>query len=507
MNSENAQICAIYCRLSREDEDRAEESESIVNQRSLLTKYASERGWQVYDTYCDEDYSGADGDRPAFLRMLKDAEAGRFGIILCKTQSRFTRDMELVEKYIHRAFPAWGIRFVAACDGADTEVRGNKKARQINGLVNEWYLEDLSENIRMVLDHKRSEGQYIGGSALFGYKKDPGNKSRLVIDEEAAIIVRRIYSLSIGGMGAMSIAQTLNDGGIPNPTYYKKGTGTPLWSRGTVQKILKNEMYTGTMVQGRRRKESYKSKRIMDVPEAQWIRVENTHEPIIDRETFDAAQKVRRLRSKTGKKGENYPLAGLIRCMDCGGAMTKTSNGYKGGELVYLRCRRSMLGKNSGCTRHSVRLDLLTELIEERVRARIGEWYEPDEAALRRLFAEKDGRAQKERSSIIKHVGRLDAALAQAYLDFVGGRIGGEAFSKLKERFQSERRGLEARREELTEKLSRDNGLQCAAEEVRASLCSGKIPRRVFFTLIESVEVGERDDYAGTQAIRINWKF
>ncbi|NCB05969.1 MAG: resolvase, partial [Clostridia bacterium] len=163
MSADRAHKCAIYCRLSREDADRAEESESIANQRALLVKYASERGWEICGVYCDEDYSGADAERPAFLRMLEGAEAGHFNIVLCKTQSRFTRDMELVEKLIHRAFPLWGVRFVAACDGADTELRGNKKARQINGLVNEWYLEDLSDNIRMVLDHKRSEGQYIGG--------------------------------------------------------------------------------------------------------------------------------------------------------------------------------------------------------------------------------------------------------------------------------------------------------------------------------------------------------
>lgn len=152
-------LCAVYARLSKEDEEKKSESESIQNQKSILVRYALEQGWEVYQIYCDEDYSGADSLRPDFNRMLEDARQGLFQVILCKSQSRFTRDMELVEKYIHGLFPLWGIRFIAVADNADTEVRGNKKARQINGLINEWYLEDLSENVRMVLDLKRREGQ------------------------------------------------------------------------------------------------------------------------------------------------------------------------------------------------------------------------------------------------------------------------------------------------------------------------------------------------------------
>ena len=141
-----------------------------------------ERGWDIYHIYCDEDYSGADSQRPDFNKMIQAAKEKKFQIVLCKTQSRFTRDMELVEKYIHGLFPIWGIRFIAVADNADTEVKGNKKARQINGLVNEWYLEDLSENIRMVFDMKRRQGQYIGGSPIYGYQKDPKDHNHLIIE-------------------------------------------------------------------------------------------------------------------------------------------------------------------------------------------------------------------------------------------------------------------------------------------------------------------------------------
>ncbi|MEG1850355.1 MAG: recombinase family protein, partial [Oscillospiraceae bacterium] len=200
-------------------------SESIQNQKSLLIKYAVEKGWDIYKIYCDEDFSGADSQRPDFNLMLTAAEGRKFNVVLCKTQSRFTRDMELVEKYIHGKFPLWGIRFVAIADNVDTDVKGNKKARQINGLINEWYLEDLSENIRMVLDSKRRDGQYIGGFPLYGYRADPADKHHLVIDQEAATVVRQIFQWSLEGEGKQRIAARLNAQGVPSPTKYKLDHG------------------------------------------------------------------------------------------------------------------------------------------------------------------------------------------------------------------------------------------------------------------------------------------
>ena len=307
-------LCAIYTRLSKEDEDKQQpESESIQNQKSLLISYAVERGWDIYHIYCDEDYSGADSLRPDFNKMIEAAKEKKFQIILCKSQSRFTRDMELVEKYIHGLFPIWGIRFIAVADNADTEIKGNKKARQINGLINEWYLEDLSENIRMVFDMKRRQGQYIGGFPVYGYQKDPKNKNHLIIEPEAAEVVRQIFQWALEGHGKQNIAFMLNSRGIVNPTRYKAERGWScnhpikndygLWNKTTVWRILHNEMYTGVMVQGRTKKVSYKSKTLITMPEEQWFRVEGTHEAIIDRKTFQTVQKLMALRSREDGPG------------------------------------------------------------------------------------------------------------------------------------------------------------------------------------------------------------
>lgn len=307
--------CAIYCRLSREDEQKHGESESIVNQRSMLTGYAREHGWDIYKVYSDEDMSGADARRPGFNEMLRDAREGEFSIILCKTQSRFTRDMELVEKYLHKLFPLWGIRFIAPADGIDTDQRGNKKARQINGLVNEWYLEDLSENVRMVLDHKRRRGIYIGSFALYGYRKSHTERGRLEIDPAAAQVVRKIFSLASKGRSCARIAAILNRARVPNPTMYKSMNGEKYinreavrssgWSRSTVSRMLRNEMYTGVMVQGRSRKISYKSGAMMKVAPSEWFRVENTHEAIIPQELFEAVQ---RQSSRYTRSGDISPF-------------------------------------------------------------------------------------------------------------------------------------------------------------------------------------------------------
>ena len=286
---------AIYCRLSEEDKNKLskdDDSESIQNQKSMLIEYAVQKEWEIYNIYSDDDYTGSDRNRPAFNQLLKDAESHKFDIVLCKTQSRFTRELEIVEKYIHGLFPIWNIRFVSIVDNADTENKGNKKARQINGLINEWYLEDMSDNIKSVLTNKRRNGVHIGAFALYGYQKDPHQKGHLIVDEEAAQVVREVFTLFSQGMGKSAIARYLNEKGIPNPTEYKRMHGlrykqpvtkqSTLWKYFAVADMLVNEIYIGNMVQGKYGSVSYKSKKNKPIPKEQWIRVEGTHEPIID---------------------------------------------------------------------------------------------------------------------------------------------------------------------------------------------------------------------------------
>lgn len=300
------ETAAIYCRLSVEDRDKeSAESESIRNQRSLLLRYAADQGWDVYDIYADEDYSGLREDRPEFRRMLEDARKGCFSIILCKTQSRFTRNAVTAERYLHEKFPLWGIRFVTAVDHVDTAFRANKKARQINSLVNEWYSEELSENIRAVFRRKMEEGKFLGNYAPYGYRKDPACRHRLIRDEETAPVVEKIYGLCLKGLSCKMIAERLTQDAVPTPSQVKKSRGEDLgrkecrtWSPGTIRKILKNPVYLGHMVQGKERKISFKEKKVREMPQNHWIVVRNTHEAIIDERIFEEVGRMMHFRRK-----------------------------------------------------------------------------------------------------------------------------------------------------------------------------------------------------------------
>lgn len=454
--------------------------------------------------------------------MLAAAKQKKFQIILCKSQSRFTRDMELVEKYIHGMFPIWGIRFVAVADNADTEVKGNKKARQINGLVNEWYLEDLSENVRMVFDLKRREGQYIGGFPIYGYRKDPANKNRIVIDPEAAEVVRQIFQWSLEGYGKQHIAAMLNDDGVPNPARYKEERGWTcsnpskndygLWNKTTVWRILHNEMYTGVMVQGRRKKVSYKSKVLIDVPKEQWYRVEGTHEAIIDRETFDAVQQNLTLRSKTDGSGEVHLLSGLVKCMDCGSTMSKTTNGQKGRPRIsYLRCKLyADSGKTKLCTRHSIRLDKLTDLVSERIRYYVQTYYKLESLDVQPNRDTRREALEQDRKALKIQLDKRSQALKTLYLDKVSGILTDGQFMDLNRSFLEEKGRLEQRLAKIDSELADQGKPQQQSdlmERAKELLKLETVPRELVVALVEKIEIGEKNPDAGEQQVRITWKF
>ena len=458
-----------------------------------------------------------DSDRPDFNRMIEAAKQKKFQIVLCKSQSRFTRDMELVEKYIHGLFPIWGIRFIAVADNADTEVKGNKKARQINGLVNEWYLEDLSENVRMVFDLKRREGKYIGGFPIYGYRKDPADKNHIIPDPEAAEVVRQIFQLSLEGHGRQNIAYLLNQQGVPNPTRYKTERGWTcnhpmkndfgLWNKVTVGRILTNEMYTGVMIQGRRKKVSYKSKVIINTPESEWYRVEGTHEAIIDRATFDAVQRSWKLRTKTDGSGEAHLLSGLVKCADCGSTMSKCSNGKRS----YLRCKLyADSGKQRLCTRHSVRLDQLIDLVSDRIRYYVQTYYELNPNDLQPQEDTRQKALKQERKTLAAQLEKRSQALKTLYLDKVAGIISEGQFVELNRSFLDEKSRLEQRLAKIEEELEKREQPQQQAdlmEKARELLKLETVPRELVVGLIERIEIGERNPNTSKQEVKINWKF
>lgn len=362
---------AIYCRLSDEDKNKqGDNSESIHNQKSLLTNYAQSKGWQIYDIYCDENYSGIDSQRPQYNRLLEDAQKGRFDIILCKTQSRFSRNMEHIEKYLNGKLQEWGIRFVSVVDNADTSIKNNKKARQINGLINEWYLEDLSDNVKAVLENKHKEGKSTRAFMPYGLKKSPTDKNKIEIDENVAPVVRRIFKEFLQGVPTAKIAEDLNADSILSPQEYKKATGEKLnlpkisksgkWTQQAIIRMLKNPMYAGDLVHNIYSKPSYKSKRIVKNQKENWCVIPDSHPAIISRADFKEAS------SRFDKNKGTY-----FECGECGGKMHLIYKHCKGKKYGYIKCKNCGLSVNCNFIKQFSNDKTSKIIIESKYAARI----------------------------------------------------------------------------------------------------------------------------------------
>lgn len=376
--------CALYLRLSKEDLDKldsGDSSASIKNQKLLLTDYAIEHGFRITNVYSDDDFSGLYDNRPGFEQLIEDAKLGKFKIIIAKSQSRFTRNMEHMEHYLHNVFPLIGIRFIGVVDNIDTNVKGNKKARQINGLINEWYCEDLSENIKSTFKAKMRDGQFIGSSCQYGYIKDPKNHNHLIIDEYAANVVRRIYNLFLQGYGKSKIAKILSEDGVLTPSQYKREVleqkyhnpnekANSLWSYQTVLSILKSRVYIGDIVQNKAETISYKSKTKRHLPEEQWIIVENMHEPIIDKDTWNKVQELLKIKtSVVNPEGKVGLFAGKFYCKECQKAMQRYYPATKGGKRVfshYICNTFKKMGKNF-CSMHKINKDELEDIVLKQI--------------------------------------------------------------------------------------------------------------------------------------------
>ena len=358
----------IYIRLSKEDEEKEKysESESIQNQRVLLMQYIKENKLNFVSEYVDDGVSGTSFDRPGFNKMIEDIENGKINMVITKDLSRLGRDYVQTGLYTETYFPEHNVRYIAILDNIDTGLdSANNDIAPFKSILNEMYAKDTSKKINSVLQSKRQQGEYLG-TAPYGYKKDPDNKYHLIIDEEAAEVVRTIFRKFLEVMGTMQIADYLSEQKIPIPSdYNKRNRGNKsitygLWAQSTVRFILSNEIYTGTVVQGKRKKVSFKSKKFVDVPEENWIRKENMHEAIISKDEF---KRVLRLLEET--KGSrvvqnDYLFKGLLKCFDCKGYIGIRSPDKNGN--IYGRCQRyGRYGKFDICSPHNFNYQVFEE--------------------------------------------------------------------------------------------------------------------------------------------------
>ena len=365
----------IYCRLSVDDASNsakaksyipADESVSIENQREMLSKFVMLNGWIEKKTYIDDGYSGGNFQRPGFLEMLEDARKGVINLILVKDLSRLGRDFVEVGRYTDVVFPSLGVRFVSVLDCLDSE-GDSTDMLHFRSLMNDYHLRDLSSKVKSVLLSKKKNGQYLSAYAPYGYRKSEADKHKLVIDDYAAGIVRRIFDMRLNGMAYGKIVATLNQEGIPTPRHYwnqqmgKAGCNTfPLWGYATVKVILHNEIYIGTTVMNQSGTRTYKDKTKIGKPEAEWIRQVNAHEPIISTEVWEAVQRIN-ADAKDRVKDNSAPteklFTGKLFCMDCGSRMnseTGTKHYATLKRYVSYHCGRNLRSGHTHCSAHRI---------------------------------------------------------------------------------------------------------------------------------------------------------
>lgn len=469
-------FCYAYGRLSKEDLDKKTESDSIRNQRDLIHAYIDRDPelHLVMEGY-DDGYSGTSFDRPHVREMLDAVKSGKINCVVVKDLSRFGREYIEAGQYIEKLFPALGVRFIAINDNYDTAHLDSASSLMLpfKNLMNDSYCRDTSIKIRSHLDVKRRNGEFIGSFAVYGYAKDPEDKNRLVVDPEAAEVVREIFARRIAGQSCKAIADDLNALGILSPMEYKRSKGINFktgykvhskakWSSNTVRRVLENEVYLGVMTQGKRTTPNYKVKTVVERPPEDWIRVEGTHEAIISREDFQLAA---RLKDKDTRKAPGasvvYPLSGIVCCGDCKGNMVRKAVLYGEKSYGYFVCATHRADK-SVCSTHSISEEKLEQAVLEGVNFHIrtvaklhGALEAISRRPLRRLTLERmDRRLDTLRQELVRKQEIRDSL----YRRYAGGEISKEDFEQFKRIFNKDceevEQSIEVQQRQMEEQLA-----------------------------------------------------
>ena len=497
-----------YVRLSREDGDK-EESNSVTGQKDLIRDYMTrhpelrECGMKV-----DDGFTGSNFDRPAFQEMMAEVKAGKINCIVVKDLSRFGRDHLEAGEYLERIFPFLGVRFIAINDNYDS-MNSNSESDELivpfKNLINEAYCRDTSIKIRSQLEIKRRRGDFIGSFAVFGYRKDPADRHRLLVDDYAAEVVRDIFAWKLDGLSAGDIAARLSSAGIPTPMDYKQSQGMNYstsfrikekseWSAGMILRILKNPVYTGVLEQGRVTTPSYRVKRLVNKPREEWAVVENCHEAIINYYDFESVQKALALDARTTESGKAVDLfSGMVNCGECGGAMIKKTVPSGKKKYTYYVCATHKNEKT--CFSHGIRDTALAEIVLEFLKKHIR-----DVIDLADLLAMTDT-AQLQKAKVQKLRERLDTKEAEIdryqrllrslYESLADGLIDQSEYQNLKKSYTNRRAQAEeqanAIREEMEQEINHsDQGLGWI-EEFRRYQNIEVLDRSIVVRLIERI--------------------
>lgn len=507
----------IYCRLSNDDE-RDGESVSIENQKLLLQNYVRQRGWNEIDVYIDDGYSGTNFERPGVKRLIEDAKAKRINLILVKDLSRFGRNYIEFGQYTDYLFPSLGCRFIALNNGIDTEsTNGSTDVMCFLNLFNEFYSRDTSKKVKAVKKACAENGKFMGTYPAYGYIRDPEDKHHLIIDEETAPTVRRIFAMRASGMGFRAIALTLNEEGVmpPGALYYqRKGQADPRnvnhkWAETTVRSLIRKEVYIGNMVQGKTGTLSYKSRKLINKPEDEWIRIEGTHEPIISREVWDICVSLdqKKVRKSPTSDGIRSIFTGLVYCADCGFKMRNHTEKFtykdgRPGRYSSFICGNYARSGKSACTIHTVYEPVLEQLVLADIREK-AQYANCDRESLAEQIARLKAKETNSRLASLEQelkrsaarLSELERLMQNLYEDKCSGAVPQTVFQTLMKKYEAERAEKAAALPELERKVreQRENRQDAGrwTDIISRYTEITALDETILFELVDRIEVGD----------------
>ncbi|GFI48085.1 hypothetical protein IMSAGC019_03411 [Lachnospiraceae bacterium] len=465
MKRQQEEFTALYCRLSQDD-GREGESNSIVNQKEYLMKYAKEHGFPNPKFYVDDGYTGTNFDRPSFKEMSADIEKGLVKTVIVKDLSRFGRNYIEVGSYSEIIYPEAGVRFIAIMDNVDTGSLESNEFAAFTNLFNEWYPKSTSKKVKEVKKAKGLVGEHLGAPP-YGYLRNPDDKTRWLVDEEAAAVVRRIFSLCMQGKGISAIADTLWGDKVLTPSAYKasKGLAAPIvsenpynWESTTVALILENVAYIGVTENFKSTRLGFKSKKRIPTAKEMRTYIENAHTPLIDRELWDKVQMIRANKRRPTKNGATSIFTGLLECADCGTKLSLSSSK----SYLYFRCSKYKGNSRSGvCTQHYVREDVLYQLVLKQLQHFLSYLQQFERVFIRQqidtTLAERRyelSAKQKQIEKDEKRMEELDRLFRKIYEDNVNGKLNDERFYKLSDGYEAEQEQLKQEIEALKAEVS-----------------------------------------------------
>ena len=508
-------VTALYCRLSKDDE-LVGDSNSIVHQKEMLAKYAKEHGFTNTEFYVDDGYSGTNFNRPDFQRMMSDVEEGKIGTVIVKDMSRFGRDYIMVGYYTEIYFGNCNVRFIAVNDGVDSNVQTENDLTPFKNVFNEWYAKDTSKKIRAVFKAKGNSGKHLSSNPPFGYIKDPNDKEKWIVDEEAAETVKRIFQMFVDGMRMPEIARKLTEEKVETPQLYNLHRGRKIhrlsefpeiWSVASVKGILDQIAYAGHTVNFQTTKKSFKNKKQVRLPKDQWVICENTQEPIIDGKTFETVQQMRKTKRAYTKFNEPNMFSGLLYCADCGNRLT-IQRVAKHRNMDNFTCATYRKKKKGLCSPHRILVSRLEKIVLDDIR-KVSEYVFLHE---QEFITHYLNRSQKEvkkmqaeaNAEIVnanKRCDEINKIIRKLYEDNVSGRITDERFDYLSKSYEDEQKELNRKVQELKEILAVvDNDNEKLAKFIRIVKQYTEIEELtpdILHSFVDRIYIGETEVYEG----------